>query len=48
VFDFLQNPSFFDHFKKRFENKKTTLQNKKDLTPDLGGQFGTTNYCQDL
>jgi len=32
-FDFLQNSSFFDHFKRRSENPKHTFGNNKDLTP---------------
>jgi len=26
MFDFLQNPSFFDHFKRRYEKNEQTLQ----------------------
>jgi len=29
----LENPSFSDHFRRRSENTKHTLGNKKDLTP---------------
>jgi hypothetical protein len=35
-FDFVQNPSFLDHFKRRSENTLHTLLNNKDLTPALG------------
>jgi len=46
VFDFLQNPSFLDHIKIRSDNTKHTLINKKDLTPDLGGQSISANDGQ--
>jgi hypothetical protein len=46
VFDFFQNPSFIDHFKRRSENTKYIFGNNKDLTPDLGGQLKLTNYIQ--
>jgi len=39
IFDRVQNPSFFNHFKIRSENTKHTFGNNKYLTPDLGGQF---------
>jgi hypothetical protein len=32
LFDSLQNPSFFDHFKRRSENTKHIFGNNKDLT----------------
>jgi hypothetical protein len=44
VFDFLQNPFFFDHFKRRSENTKHTSGNNEDLTLELGGQFNLANY----
>jgi len=35
--DFLQNPSFLDHFKRRSENTKHTFGNNWDLNLDSGG-----------
>jgi hypothetical protein len=44
VFDFLQNPSFSDHFKRRSKNTKHTLGNNKVLTiNDLRGGFDLSN-----
>jgi hypothetical protein len=34
-----ENPSFFDHFRRRSENMKHPFGNKKDLTLGWGGQF---------
>jgi len=37
MFDFVQNPSFIEHFKRRSEKKKHTFGNNKDLTLVWGG-----------
>jgi hypothetical protein len=33
-----ENPSFFDHFKRRSDNTEHTFGNNKDLPPNFGGQ----------
>jgi hypothetical protein len=42
----LQNPSFFYHFKIRFDSTKHIGLNNEYLTPGLGGQFAPAKSGQ--
>jgi len=46
MFDFLQNPSFFDHFKRRSENTKHTFGNNEDLTLVMDSDFLLSDYVE--
>jgi hypothetical protein len=48
IFDFVQNPSFFDHFKRRSDKTKHTFGNNIILTPNLGGSLISDSYRQGL